>query len=456
MHRRVRFIFLAIALLTWGACVPLQKRASQRHVQLEADKLGAIQLELPYPLAWNAGYRWLRSRGPVVLADYEGGRCQSDWRYAYEDRGARRTESRVREELRLQGRGPIRAELYEVKEIRTTELGQPPGSWVPSTERSPAEADLKVALIADELAWRSRVPINATPAQATAAVGDVLRAKYGTFAPASTGASTDWHQEKVSLSEDEQLLYRHRVTATVKGMGELVSLEVLVERQRSHAGGEEVGEWEAAPAPTIQLELVRLMQAKLPTPADLPVEAPLVDTTAETSPPELPILRDPLVGRYVLVVESVYVMPTKASGRTWDVTGGFLVKLGVGAAMAVSGAGLVAVGSATKAVDSFSDEIPGPQAPDLQGELQINGQHYLMPLVQDTFGAAWNAEIPLRLNGREQNVANWTIQDIDLENHDLVGSGSVTLRELIDAGQAVEQAGGQVRVIRFRLTRVGD
>ncbi|MEZ4472027.1 MAG: hypothetical protein R3F60_14775 [bacterium] len=180
-----------------------------------------------------------------------------------------------------------------------------------------------------------------------------------------------------------------------------------------------------------------------------PVAAPAVVAPPTATPPAaLP----PLVGRWTLRLESAEVEPRKPNGRSWDVAIGKLGGALGGVVAAASGAGIAVAGGIARLGDHVGQVFEGPDMPDLGAEVRVDALRFATYIVRDTTGAAWDAAWRLDLTGDEPGVVRWTVIDKDLRNDDLVGAGSFTLRELQAAGGVLDQRGGSVRTIRFRLT----
>lgn len=163
-----------------------------------------------------------------------------------------------------------------------------------------------------------------------------------------------------------------------------------------------------------------------------------------------------LRGIWVLTIESAWVAPKKLNGKNWDGSFSDFGAAAGGVVALYSGVGIPAAGAAAKLGHMAGSVISGPESPDLGALVRVDAKKMGTYVVRDTFGAAWGAEHRLRLQGDEPGVVRWEVKDKDLRDDDYVGSGSFTLRELLDRGGVAEFQGGQVTSIRFRLTRIGD
>lgn len=209
---------------------------------------------------------------------------------------------------------------------------------------------------------------------------------------------------------------------------------------------------EAVPSPAAPPQDVRVEDAP---PGAVTASTGLL-VAPEPLPVEAPMNRQGLKGTWILSLESAEVDGSKPNGKKWDASMGQLGGAVGGLVAAKTGVGILAIGTAQRLGSMVGGIWEGPELPDLGAYVTVDGRGMSTYVVRDTLGAVWTAEMKLELRGDEAGVVRWNVIDKDIRNDDYIGTGSFTLRELLEKGGASDFQGGAVTRIRFRLTRLSD
>lgn len=475
-----RAITTTLALLALAATTQGCSTIHDRHAEHSGPALGEFTrrlasfetapfVEIPTSIAWNTLYSRARRIAPIGHVDLSTLTLSSHWVYEpTESKRALNVQRRHRFQAQLVGddRRQYRVTTATATEERMRELcQQEPGPWAAREplNRAALEADLVQTLSSLGEIPPGELVFPGERETLWAVAGRVLAqeesAPRSAEQQASATLSTEWLTKTYAFGQT-RLEVRSRVHVSLVPRPGGHSLSVVGELQHRAIEDEGVTSWVAAdPAPLVAHVFAKFSREVSPLPVRLQPQEPFSIVDPASPMPDLPMPHDPLVGTYHLYVRAVQAPLTKPSGFDWDI--GQLVAQLLPLVRQLNLTPVPTTQLARWLTGQLTDHliaeaqtwIGRTAAPDLALVLTLRsaGTAQLVG-PPDSHVMGWTDPIVLQLRGPED--LGFQLFDLDLQEHDFVAKGNVSLEALANTcGPTAVSAGNAVFV--FELQRVG-